>query len=61
LLHNRSFGYIHIKQLGDITFTIDKLVDTAPKSILLESQFLLDINFSDTYSNLKQKYTGFWQ
>jgi hypothetical protein len=55
LLHNRSFGYIHNKQLEDITSTIDKLVDTAPKSIPLESRFLLDINFLDTYSNLETK------
>ncbi len=37
LLHDRSFGYIHNKQLGDITSTIDKLMDTAPNSIPLES------------------------
>ncbi len=55
MLHNRSFGYIHNKQLGDISYTIDELVDTAPESILLESQFLLDINFLDTYSNIKMK------
>ncbi len=54
-LHNRSFGYIHNKQLGDITSTINELVDTASDSIPLESQFLLDINFSDTPSNLETK------
>jgi hypothetical protein len=55
LLHDRSFGYIHNKQLGDITSTINKLMGAAPESIPLESQFLLDINFSDTYSNLEMK------
>ena len=55
MLHDRSFGYIHNKQLGDITSTIDELVDTAPDSILLVSQFLLDINFLGTPSNLETK------
>jgi hypothetical protein len=41
LLHDRSFGYIHNKQLGDIISTIKELADTAPNSIPLESQFLL--------------------
>jgi hypothetical protein len=37
LLHDKSFGYIHNKQLGDITRKIDELADAARESILLES------------------------
>ncbi len=36
-LHDKSFGYIHNKQLGDITCKIDELADAAPELIPPES------------------------
>jgi hypothetical protein len=57
-LHYKSFGYIHNKQLDDITRKINKLADNAPQSIPQESRFLLDINFSASSSNLEAK--SYW-
>ncbi len=57
-LHDKSFGYIQNKQLGDITRKIDKLADATSESIPPESQFLLDINFLASSSNLEAK--SYW-
>ncbi len=57
-LHNKSFQYIHNKQLGDIIRKIDELADAAPESIPPEKRFLLDINFLASSSNLEVK--SYW-
>ncbi len=54
-LHDKSFGYIHNKQLSNITQQIDKLADATPESIPPESRFLLDISFPASYTDLKTK------
>ncbi len=54
-LHDKSFGYIHNKQLSDITRQIDELADATSESIPPKSRFLLDISFPTSYTDLKTK------
>ncbi len=57
-LHDKINGYLHKKQSEEIVLELKSLAGTAPEDVPAESQFLLEINFSNlTKSCIKlQKY-----
>ncbi len=57
-LHNKRNGYLHKKKAEEIALELELLAGLAPEDVPTNSQFLLEINFSDlNKSNLEsQKY-----
>jgi hypothetical protein len=57
-LHDRINGYLHKKKSEEIVLELESLAGTAPENVPAESQFLLEINFSNlTKSHIEsQKY-----
>ena len=57
-LHNKRNGYLHKKKAEEIALELESLAGLAPEDVPTNSQFLLEINFSDlNKSNLEsQKY-----
>jgi hypothetical protein len=57
-LHNKINGYLHKKKSEEIVLKLESLAGTATEDVLVESQFLLEINFSNlTKSHIEsQKY-----
>jgi len=53
-LHNKRNGYIHKKKAEEIALELESLAGLAPEDVPTNSQFLLEINFSDlNKSNLR--------
>jgi hypothetical protein len=46
-LHNKINGYLHKKNSEEIMLELKSLAGIAPDDILVESRFLLEINFSE--------------
>jgi hypothetical protein len=57
-LHNKINGYLHKKKSEEIVLELKSLAGTAPEDVPAESQFLLEINFSNLTKSCieSQKY-----
>jgi hypothetical protein len=57
-LHDKTNGYLHKKTSDEIALELKSLAGTAPDDVPAESNFLLEINFSNlTKSHIEsQKY-----
>ncbi len=57
-LHDKINGYLHKKKSEEILLELESLAGTAPEDVPLESQFLLEINFSELskFHTKSQKY-----
>ncbi len=58
-LHDKQRGYLRLMQRRELLREVDSLLNTLPEDIPVESQYLLELNFSTLY-NVSFERQAYW-